>query len=177
MTINKNKFLLKVLVSILLLSFVLSAEVKSASSEALLKDISGVALVTEILSNSLNKKSLNVEALEKTLGEKIEDSRISLYKQSQWRNKVGGAYLKIKIVSSKLENFDIHAVYIDLELYRPAMILSPKLGENKSIVASNWSTGKLFPCTSDNFHACVEKASLDLIDIFINEYKAVNRVN
>ena len=177
MPINKDKFLLKVLVSILLLSFATSTEVKSASSEALLKDVSGVALVTEFLSNSLNKNSLNIKAFEKVLGDKIEDSRISLYKQSQWRNKVGGAYLKAKIVSSKLQNFDIHAVYIDLELYRPVMILSPKLGENKSIVASNWSTGKLFPCTSEDFQACIEKASLDLIDIFINEYKAVNRVN
>ena len=148
-----------------------------ASGEAHLKDISGVAIFTENFSNSVGKDLLNLKDLEKILEKKLRDSRIDFYEKSQWRNKIGGAYIKFKIVSSKLNKVDSYAVYIDLELYRSVVVLSPKLGENKSIFASTWSTGKLHPCIIEGFQQCIEKGSTDLLNIFINEYKSVNGIN
>jgi hypothetical protein len=97
-------------------------------------------------------------------------------RNSQWKNNWGGAFVKIKIISSKFKENENFAVYIDMSVYRPVVILGGTINKNEGVNASSWSTGKLFSCSQEDFQACVQKGVNELTDLFINDYKAVNGI-
>lgn len=174
------KIINKLVLNIFILSFLFFIILENnlnASNRYTMKDVSGVAVFVENLSNFISKKDLNLESLEKKASKRLEDSRVRVYEKSQWYNNAGAAYIKFKIITSKFINFSSFVVYIDAEFYRPVALMSKYLGKNESIAASTWSVGKLFSCSEKDFQLCIQMGVNDLADIFISEYKAVNGLN
>ena len=141
-----------------------------------LKNISGVGLFFENRTRHKEAKKLNMESLYDLSKDRFENSNIKIYRNSQWKNNWGGAFIKIKIISSKFNEYENFAVYIDTSVYRPVVMLSGTINKNEGVNASSWSTGKLFSCSQEEFQACVQKSLNELIDLFINDYKLVNGI-
>ncbi len=141
-----------------------------------LKNISGVGLFFENRTRHKEAKKLNIESLYELSKDRLENSNIKIYRNSQWKNNWGGAFVKIKIISSKFKENENFAVYIDMSVYRPVVFLGGTINKNEGVNASSWSTGKLFSCSQEDFQACVQKGVNELTDLFINDYKAVNGI-
>ena len=145
-----------------------------ASTWLFLKNISGVGVFFENLSKHQDNVELNQESLYLNAVDILEKSNIKVYRDSQWKNFWGGAFLKIKIISSKFTNTDRFAVYIDASVYRPVVIFGGTVNRNASFNSTSWTTGKLFACTQEEFQTCVQKGVNDLVELFVTDYKAVN---
>lgn len=141
-----------------------------------LKNISGVGLFFENRTRHKDAKKLNIGSLYDLSKDRFENSNIKIYRDSQWKNNWGGAFIKIKIISSKFKENENFAVFIDTSVYRPVVILGGTINKNEGVNASSWSTGKLFSCSQEEFQACVQKGINELIDLFINDYKSANGI-
>ncbi|MGI9534883.1 MAG: hypothetical protein ACR2NW_08020 [Thermodesulfobacteriota bacterium] len=164
-------------ISILLFFILLTVSFPKTSYSStwhFLKSISGVGVFFENLSRHKDQIELNEESLYINAVEILEKSNIKVYKDSQWKNNWGGAFLKIKIISSKFNEAEGLAVYIDASVYRPVVIFGGKINQNTSFNSTSWSTGKLFSCSQEEFQTCVQKGVNDLIELFVNDFKAVN---
>lgn len=141
-----------------------------------LRGISGVAVFVENLSNHLSDRQIYLKELRETIHEKIDASDVEVYKRSQWMNRAGGGYIKIRIISSENADKESYAVYLDFEFYRPVTLMANILGMSTLSTASTWSTGKLVACSKKNIAGCIYKNSSELTDIFIEEYLAANEI-
>lgn len=139
--------------------------------------ISGVAVFVNNMSTELTDKELFLPEIEDTISKKLRNSGVTVYKQSEWLNKAGGAYLSINIVSSKFKRNDSYAIYINFEFYRTVMFMSNMLGKNEVANAETWSTGKLMSCEKNNLNSCIYDGISGLTDIFINQYVDVNKID
>lgn len=164
-------FLIPLFLTLLVLSFPSNA---NASTWLFLRNISGVGVFIENLSRHKEEIELSRESLYTNAVTILEKSNIKVYRDSQWKNFFGGAFLKIKVISSKFSDTDRLAVYIDTSVYRPVVIFGGTINQNTSFNSSSWSTGKLFSCSQEEFQKCVQKGVNDLIEIFIKDFKAVN---
>lgn len=138
--------------------------------------ISGVAVFVENLSNEISDEELFVSELEEVISKKIKNSGVVVYKKSEWLNKAGGAYLNIKIISSKSKKNNSYAIYINYEFYRTVMFMSNVMGKTEVANAETWSTGKLMSCEKSNISECVYSGISELTDIFIGQYIDVNKI-
>lgn len=161
---------------VLFIAILISPVPAHSATWLFLKNISGVGLFFENMSGDKGAKKLNVESIYDISSERLERSKIKVYRDSQWKNNWGGAFIKTKIVSSKFTGHENFAVYIDLALYRPVVILGGTINKNEGFNASSWSTGKLFSCNQEDFQKCVQKGINELLDLFINDFKSVNGV-
>lgn len=141
-----------------------------------LKNISGVGLFFENRTQHSEAKKLNIESVYELASDRLQNSKIKVYRDSQWKNNWGGAFIKVKIISSKFTGHDNFAVYIDTSVYRPVVILGETINRNEGVNASSWSTGKLFSCNQENFQTCVQTGINELLDLFINDFKSVNGI-
>jgi len=163
--------------SFLLIFLVLSISYPTTSNATpwlFLKNISGVGVFFENLSRDKGKIDLNQDILYGNVVEILQKSNIKVYEGPQWKNFWGGAFIKIKIISSKFKESESFAVYIDASVYRPVVIFGVNINQNKSFNSSSWTTGKLFSCSQEEFQACVQKGVNDLVELFVQDYKAVN---
>ena len=71
-----------------------------------LKNISGVGLFFENRTRHKEAKKLNMESLYDLSKDRFENSNIKIYRNSQWKNNRGGAFIKIKIISSKFKEYE-----------------------------------------------------------------------
>ncbi|NIQ14380.1 MAG: hypothetical protein GTO02_08250 [Candidatus Dadabacteria bacterium] len=141
-----------------------------------LAGISGVAIFVENLSNELSNKEMFLPEIEQSLSDKFKNSGIKVYKKSEWINRAGGAYIKIKIISSKNIEKDNYAIYLNFEFYRTVMLMSNMLGENKLSTAETWSSGKLMSCEQKSINSCIYGGISELSDIFIEQYLTINEL-
>ena len=141
-----------------------------------LKNISGVGLFFENMTKHREAKKLNIDSIYEISSDRLEKAKIKIYRDSQWKNNWGGAFIKVKIISSKFTGHENFAVYIDAAVYRPVVILGSTINKNEGFNASSWSTGKLFSCSRENFQKCVQTGINELLDLFINDFKSVNGV-
>ena len=162
----------------LLLIFLIFITPKPAHSATwlFLKNISGVGLFFENMSRHDEAKKLNIDSINRLSSERLRNASIKVFRDSQWKNNWGGAFIKVKIISSKFKGHDNFAVYIDTSVYRPVVILGETINRNKGVNASSWSSGKLFSCNQEDFQTCVQAGINELLDLFINDFKAVNGV-
>ena len=165
------RFSFSLIFFLLLVSFPATSH---ATTWLFLKNISGVGVFIENLSREERSKALNQESLYLNIVEILQRSNIKVYERSQWKNFWGGAFIKIKIISSKFKESDRFAVYIDTSVYRPVVIFGGTPDQNKSFNSSSWSTGKLFSCSQEELQTCVQKGVNDLIEFFVSDFKAVN---
>ena len=170
---QKNIFLLSIVVSLSVFALPRNAE---SQTWLFLKNISGVGLFFENLSRHKESSKLSTESLYDISSDRLEKANIKVYRDSQWKNNWGGGFIKIKVVSSKFKDNEHFAVYIDTSVYRPVVILGSNINQNEGFNASSWSTGKLFTCSKEEFQACVQKGVNELLDLFVNDFKAVNGV-
>ncbi|MGI9554290.1 MAG: hypothetical protein ACR2NC_05135 [Thermodesulfobacteriota bacterium] len=164
-------------IPILLLLILLTVSFPSTSYSStwlFLKSISGVGVFIENLSRHKDSVELNQESLYINAVEILEKANIKVYKDAQWKNNWGGAFIKIKIISSKFNETEGFAVYIDTSVYRPVVIFGGNVNQNTSFNSTSWTTGKLFSCSQEEFQTCVQKGVNDLVELFVNDYKAVN---
>lgn len=171
----KFKLLLPAILSLLIL-FLYPVNSHSATW-LFLKNISGVGLFFENMTGDKTAKKLNIESLYDVSSDRLKKSNIKIYRDSQWKNNWGGAFIKTKIISSKFTGHENYAVYIDVSLYRPVVILGSNINKNEGFNASSWSTGKLLSCRQENFQQCVQKGINELLDLFINDFKSVNGIS
>ena len=141
-----------------------------------LKNISGVGLFLENRTIHKEAKKLNIESIYESSSDRLKNAKIKVYRDSQWKNNWGGAFIKVKIISSKFTEHENFAVYIDTSVYRPVVILGATINKNEGVNASSWSTGKLFSCNQKNFQTCVQTGINELLDLFINDYISVNGI-
>lgn len=141
-----------------------------------LRGISGVAVFVENHSHHLSDKEIFLSELQETIHEKIDASDVEVYKRSQWMNRAGGGFIKIRIISSENLDRKSYAIYLNYEFYRPVTLMANILGQSKLSTAATWSTGKLFSCGKDEIYKCIYKSASELTDIFIQEYVAVNEI-
>ena len=141
-----------------------------------LKNISGVGLFFENKTKNREAKKLNTESLYEISSDLLEKSNIKVYRDTQWKNNWGGAFIKIKIVSSKFTGHENFAVFVDASVYRPVVILGGTINNNEGFNASSWSTGKLFSCSQENFQKCVQTGINELLQLFVSDFKSVNGV-
>ena len=139
-----------------------------------LKDISGVGLFFENLTRHRNDLKLNTDVLYRNSSKRFGEANIRIFRDSQWKNHWGGAFVKIKIISSKFTETDRVAVYVDFAVYRPVVIFGGTVNQNEAFNSTSWSTGKLFSCTQEEYQGCVQNGVNDLIDLFIKDFKVVN---
>ena len=139
-----------------------------------LRDISGIGLFFENLTRHKNVLKLNTDVLYRNSSKRFQESNIRIYRDSQWKNHWGGAFVKIKIISSKFSETDKAAVYVDFAVYRPVVIFGVTVNQNEAFNSTSWSTGKLFSCSQEEYQGCVQNGINDLIDVFIKDYKTVN---
>ena len=170
---EKKNFTFGILLFLLLL---IPAKPAHAATWLFLKNISGVGLFFENMSRHNEARNLNIDSINRISSEKLRNASIKVYRDSQWKNNWGGAFIKFKIISSKFKGHDNFAVYIDAAVYRPVVILGETINRNKGVNASSWSSGKLFSCNQENFQICVQAGINELLDLFINDFKAVNGV-
>ena len=170
---NKFPALLGVIVIFMFTSFPSTAH---SGTWLFLKNISGVGLFFDNLSRHKDSSKLNLETVYELTSDRLEKANIKIYRDSQWKNNWGGAFIKFKIVSSKFKENENFAVYIDTSVYRPVVILGANINRNEGVNASSWSTGKLFTCSQEEFQACVQKGINELVDLFVNDYKSVNGI-
>jgi len=169
----------KKIISLGLLVFVLilvSPKPVNSATWLFLKNISGVGLFFENRTLDKEAKKLNVESIYELSSDRLNNAKIKVYRDSQWKNNWGGAFIKVKIISSKFTGHENFAVYIDISAYRPVVVLGQTINRNEGVNASSWSTGKLFSCTQENFQTCVQKGINELLDLFINDFKSVNGI-
>ena len=139
-----------------------------------LKNISGVGLFFENRTIDKEAKKLNVENIYELSSDRLEKAKIKVFRDSQWKNQWGGAFIKIKIISSKFTGHENFAVYIDASVYRPVVVLGESINKNKGVNASSWTTGKLFSCNQEKFQTCVQTGINELLDLFIIDFISVN---
>lgn len=162
----------------LLVSFLFLLPVNEASAYGThsLRGVSGVAVFVENLSNHLTDKQIYLQQINNTLEEKLSASNVEVYEQSQWMNRAGAGFIKIRIVSSVLQDHESVAVYLNFEFYRTVKFLSNMLGKSKISTAATWSTGKLMSCKREELYACVYEGTSELADIFIKDYIEINEI-
>ena len=131
--INKplQKLSILLITSAITLSFPLYSH---ATTWLFLKNISGVGVFFENLSTSKGSMELNRDSLYLNAVEILKKSNIKVYDGSQWKNFWGGAFMKIKIISSKFKGSDRYAVYIDTSVYRPVVLF----GGNMKNIGIPW---------------------------------------
>ena len=168
-----KRFYLFPITFFLLISFS-SPEPAYSTTWLFLKNISGVGVFFEVLTRHKDNIELNQDSLYSNATEILAKSNIKVYRDSQWKNNWGGAFLKYKIVTSKFNDTDHFAVYIDASVYRPVVIFGGNVNRNASFNSTSWTSGKLFSCSQEEYQTCVQKGINDLTELFINDYKAVN---
>ncbi len=170
-----KNFLISFFVSIFFLSYFTLSDSFGYGNHSL-RGISGVAVFVENHSNHLSDRQIYLEQLQETLHEKIDVSEVDVYKRSQWMNRAGGGFIKIRIISSENADRESYTFYLNFEFYRPVTLMANILGQSKLSTAATWSTGKLMSCPKKNIPSCIYKNSSELADIFIEEYLAVNEI-
>jgi len=161
---------------IMFLLIIISPKPVHSATWLFLKNISGVGLFFENRTKHKEAKKLNIKSIYELSSDKLEDAKIKVYRDSQWKINWGGAFIKVKIISSKFTGHENFAVYIDTSVYRPVVILGGTINKNEGFNASSWSTGKLFSCNQDEFQECVQKGVNELLDLFVNDFRSVNGV-
>ncbi len=144
-------------------------------SSATLRGVTGTAVILEEISDSASADGLSKEGLRQFVENRLRDADINVLEERKWFNVFGGSYLYIKVIASKSESENYYAVYIDIDLNRAIVIMGTKLGESISTTGSTWSVGKLFSCSPEVLNECVGKALGELVDLFIEDYKVVNK--
>ncbi|MGH7885216.1 MAG: hypothetical protein ACRENO_05925, partial [Thermodesulfobacteriota bacterium] len=124
----------------------------------------------------LSDREIYLSEIKEALYEKIDASDVNAYKESEWMNRAGGGFIKIRIISSEIEDIDSYVLYLNFEFYRTVNFLTNILGESKVSTAATWSTGKLMSCRKKEVYKCIYNGASELTDIFIEEYLAVNEV-
>jgi hypothetical protein len=147
-----------------------------ASQKYTLKNVSTVAVFINQTSKELTADKLNISSLKEIVEERLQRSKIDTVEYKDWKNNIGGAYLYIKIIPSKTYSGDSYAVYIDVELYQAVVLIKSRVEENKIVHGNTWSVGKLMNCKSESINSCLSETIIQLIDIFIRDFKEVNNL-
>ena len=148
----------------------------SASQIDTLKNISTVAVNIKVSSPENDFNGLDITELKKEIEKKLNEARIDTVEYKDWKNNIGGSYLYIKIITSKMYNSDSYAVYIDVDLYQAVVLIKSRIEENKVVHGNTWSVGKLLNCKSDSMNGCLFGNTMELIDFFIKDFREVNKL-
>ena len=103
----------KKIISFVLLVFVLiliSPKPVHSATWLFLKNISGVGLFFENRTMHKEAKKLNIESIYESSSDRLKNAKIKVYRDSQWKNNWGGAFIKVKIISSKFTEHENFAV-------------------------------------------------------------------
>lgn len=168
---------MKSILSLIILLIICSVySYASASQIDTLKDISTVAVYIKVSSPESDFNSLNIPALKKEIEKKLNEARIDTVEYKDWKNNIGGSYLYIKVIPSKMYKSDSYAVYINVELYQAVVLIKSRVEENKVVQGNTWSVGKLLNCKSDSINGCLSANTMELVDFFIKDFREVNKL-
>lgn len=154
----------------------ITSSTSNSTQKYTLKNISTVAVVINISADYTEINEFDIPGLKKEIEKKLDESRIDTVEYKNWKNNIGGSYLYIKIIPSRTYSGNSYAVYIDVELYQAVILIKSRLEENKVIDGNTWSAGKLLTCKSKTMKSCLFENTIQLVDMFIKDFKEVNNL-
>ena len=166
----------KIFITATIILFFISGNIY-ASQRLTLKGISSVAVYIHQTSKEAIEDGFDEIEIKKFVEMKLNDSQIKVVKYKDWENMLGGSYIYIKIVPSKTFSGDNYAVFIDLELYQAVVLIKAIVEDNKVIDGNTWSVSKLMKCDKINLNSCIANSLIQLVDIFIEDFKSMNNGN
>ncbi|MFC1692113.1 hypothetical protein ACFL1R_01245 [Candidatus Latescibacterota bacterium] len=159
-----------VLVMILLLSSVVQAQTLLIDQKNVLKDLKGVEVLVEDLKPDIEKDGLSKSSIQTDVELKLRMAGIKVLTEEEWLKEPGTPYLYVSVNSFKKEEEVSYSINIALELNETVCLVRDL---TMSCNAVTWSTsyiGKVGKLKVNEIRDGVK----DRVDIFINDYLAVN---
>ena len=161
-----------VLVMILLLSSAVQGQTTSDEKETL-KGIKSLRVIVGVGEPDIKKDGLQVSSIQTDVELKLRMAGIKVLTEEEWlaMKEVGGPYLFVGVDSFRREGSELYAFHISVELNQLVY-----LNRNPDIIvfARTWRSAGSIGTAGRNNVANLRNFVKDQVDIFINDYLAVN---